>query len=96
MNGSKDDTGDIDHLIDNVVEKTLPRLIDIKKKVAMGGEFSKADILFMSQVTRYAQRHKQLISQFPEWQNLYNEAFDLYLEVIDKALDNAENKSREQ
>lgn len=92
MNGSKDDIGDVNRLIDNVVEQTLPRLIDIKKKVAMGGELSKVDIRFMSQVTRYAQRRKRLIGRFPEWQNLYNGVFDLYLDVIDKALDNTEKR----
>ena len=91
-----EDTDDINRLIDNVVEHIFPRLIDIKKKISMGGELSEADIRFMSQLTHYSRRRKRLIGQLPDLQMLYDEAFDLYLDIADKALDNAEQRKSGQ
>ena len=76
--------------IDNMAEQALPRLHDIKKKVDTGGKLSEVDILFMSQVTHYAQRSKLRIDRFPEWDKYIAEMLHLYREIVDKAIDNVE------
>ena len=93
MNEFVDESGDINLLIDNMAELALPRLLDIRKKVGMGGELGEADIRFMSQVTRYAQQRKQLIDQFPEWQKFFAELLHLHGEIVIMALDNIEKRN---
>ena len=88
-----DESGVINLLIDNMAELALPRLLDIKKKVDMGGELGEADIRFMSQVTRYAQRRQLLIDQFPEWQRFFTELLHLHGEIVNTAMDNVEKRS---
>lgn len=90
MNAPVDDTDVSNDLIDKLEKQTLPRLVDTMKKVVMGGKLSETDIRCMSQFNHYTQQNKLLIERSPKLQKLCNEIFDLYIEIVDKSLDNAE------
>ena len=88
MKKSTNDTATINFKIDDLAKQNLPRLLDIKEKVDLGGKLSESDIQFMSQVIHYSQRSRFLINQFPEWQRFFTELLHLHGEIVNMAMDN--------
>jgi hypothetical protein len=77
-------------IADASLEEILPRLLDIKGKVDMGGKLDEADTRFMSQISHSAAQSKLLETQPSEWQKFYAEVLRIYEEIVNKALNNVE------
>lgn len=77
-------------ITDVLLEKNFPRLLDIKRKVDMGGKLDEADIRFLSQITHCSQKSKLLEIPSPKWKIFYTDVFRIYKEIVNKALDNVE------
>jgi hypothetical protein len=67
---------------------TVPRLLELKKRVDACGMLGESDIQFMGQVTLDAQRSKWLTERHPEWHEFCAGVIHLYEDVAEKALDN--------
>lgn len=92
MSDSANEISVIYALIERFEKQRLPRLLEIKKRVDMGGILSELDIQFMYEIAQDTQRSKRLIDRHPEWHRFCAEVIHLFEEVAEKALEN-EKKS---
>ena len=85
-----DELGIIDAVLDELQQHTLPRALDLRRKVDAGEPLEELDLIFLEEVMerlreagRYAQHH-------PDWEPLYSRLIDLYHHITSKGLENAQ------
>ena len=75
-------------ILEWLAEQRLPRLLDIKEMLNLGGKLSELDIEFLEEVLSDAGQNKHIFDENPDIQDLYTRAVDLYEEITEKALQN--------
>ena len=88
------DKGVIFVLLDRFNKQRLPRATDMKKRVDRGELLGKADYAYIKNVLKDAGEIEKLAKRNPEYMELYEKAFNLWKEILDKDLENQE-KSRQ-
>jgi hypothetical protein len=75
-------------LLERLAEQRIPRLLDIKEMLNLGGTLSGLDMVFLDEVLNDAGQNKHIFDENPDIQDLYTRAVDLYEEITGKALEN--------
>lgn len=70
--------------------QTLPRTLDIKRRVDAGQKLSENDVAFLETVLKGLDRDKSAVERDPKWESLYTRLVDLYYQITRKALENEE------
>jgi predicted acylesterase/phospholipase RssA len=78
-------------ILDCFEKQTLPRLLWIKGKVDSGELLNDGNIQFLEHQLQNANNVKGRIDKYPEWQNLYASAVNIYGKIIAKALENQQS-----
>ena len=90
---SKDkDKGVIFVLLDRFNKQRLPRAKEMKKRVDAGELLTELDHSFIKEVFDEGRKIEQIVERNPEYRELYNNAFNLWHEVINKDRENQKNK----
>jgi len=73
-------------LLDRLATQTLPKALEIKKRVDQGERLDHWDIDFLHELSRRAKEIGPLIERHPEYQEVYGQAVHLYKEITERAL----------
>lgn len=92
MSEPANDSGVLAVLAERLVEQRLPRLELLKAKLDRGEVLSDYDINFLTQALADAQNNMALIDRHPELQALAAKVLHLYKEIMDKAVENENNR----
>jgi hypothetical protein len=68
--------------------QTLPKTMDIKRRVDAGQKLSDSDMAFLDTVLKGLDRDKSAVERDPKWESLYTRLIDLYHDITRKALEN--------
>ena len=85
--GSKD-KGVIFMLLERFNKQRLPRALELKKRVDSGEQLNEFDRQLLKEVFSDANKIKQLVGRNPEYQEIYENAYNLWKGIIDKDLEN--------
>ncbi|PUB72133.1 MAG: hypothetical protein DBP03_18395 [gamma proteobacterium symbiont of Ctena orbiculata] len=88
MSNSAKDEGVIAALLERFEKQRLPRAIALKDKVDAGEKLSQVDIDYLKLVFQDANKVQLLVSKYPEYEQLVAQAFHLYHQITEKALQN--------
>lgn len=88
MADSQLEAGVIEALMDRLTEQTLPRALDIKRRVEAGETLLDSDMLFLENVLAGLRRDGPYVQHHPDWEPLYSRLIDLYDQITRKALEN--------
>lgn len=88
MNNVSKDKGVIFVLLERFNKQRYPRLLKMKKLVDSGELLSKHDHSFIKTVQTDAAKIRQLVERNPEYQEIYDNALNLWNEIIEKDLEN--------
>ncbi|MFZ4704234.1 MAG: hypothetical protein ACOYMG_29670 [Candidatus Methylumidiphilus sp.] len=86
-----DDTKDLGvaiALMERFTEDTLPKALEIKKRLDEGGLLDHWDIEFLEELFKRAEEIRPLIDRHPEYQEIYAGAVHLYKQIADEAMQN--------
>jgi hypothetical protein len=82
------EAGVIEAILERLAEQTLPRALDIKRRVDSGERLMDSDTLFLDEVLGNLRRDGPYVQHHPEWEPLYSRVIDLYDQITRKALEN--------
>lgn len=82
------DAGTIQVLLERLNAQTLPRALDLKKRVDSGERLADYDLEFLQNVLTEARSAQPLIARHPEYQLLASQLLALYGEITKKGLEN--------
>jgi hypothetical protein len=82
------EAGVIEAVLERLADQTLPRALDIKRKVDAGDKLLDSDTLFLDQALADLRRDGPYVEHHPEWEPLYSRVIDLYDQITRKALEN--------
>ncbi|MEW7989776.1 MAG: hypothetical protein AB2728_18655 [Candidatus Thiodiazotropha sp.] len=82
------DEGIIAALLERFEKQRLPRTIALKDRVDAGEKLSQVDIDYLKLVFEDANQIKPLVAKHPEYEQLVAQAFHLYRQITEKALQN--------
>jgi hypothetical protein len=88
MSNTSKDEGVITALLERFEKQRLPRAIAIKERVYTGEKISQADIDYLKLVFQDTKQIQPLVSKYPVYEQLVAQAFHLYREITEKALQN--------
>jgi cell shape-determining protein MreC len=80
-------------VLERFVNRRLPRILDIKKKVKKGELLNEMDISFFNKVMKDNRDNQHLIKDNEDLKNMLAKAIHLYKEITEMALEN-EKKSK--
>jgi len=86
------DLGVITVLLRRVSTQRLPRIMALKERVDRGERLDHYDLNYLEHVLKDTQRALPIVERHPEYQPLACKLITLYREVIDKALENEEQR----
>jgi hypothetical protein len=92
MSNNIEDTGVIEALLARLNEYRLPRLLELKERVAAGEAISDNDLQLLERVLEDGREIQPLMARNPNVQPIYAQVTALYAEITAKALEN-EQKS---
>jgi hypothetical protein len=75
-------------LIRRFVDHRLPQIMKIRDHVFAGKKLTDSELDIMSRIVKQARDFGTTAREFPEFQPLIAKTFELYEEIIAKALDN--------
>ncbi len=75
-------------MMTNFQRHELERVLDIKQTVDAGSPLAEYDIAFMGQLCQEAIDSMRLVGEFPEYQNVFVQAVQLFKEITEKGLAN--------
>ena len=82
------DKGVIFVLLERFNKHRYPRLLKMKELVDSGEVLSKIDHSYIKTVQTDAVKIRQLVERNPEYQEIYDNALNLWNEIIEKDLEN--------
>jgi hypothetical protein len=88
MTDQRLEAGVIEAILERLADQTLPRALDIKRKVDAGERLLDSDTLFLDQALAGLRRDGPYVEHHPEWEPLYSRVIDLYNQITRKALEN--------
>jgi len=88
------DMGVMTVLLRRVYSQRLPRILILKSKVDQGGLLDRYDIDYLSHVLADARAIQPTIERHPEYQPLAARLISLYKAVIDKAVENEQQRGQ--
>lgn len=94
MNKVSKDKGVIFVLLERFNKQRYPRALEMKKRVDRGELLSTDAHSYIKDVLEDAKEIEQLVKRNPEYQKLYENAFNLWKEIIDKDLENQKKNSK--
>jgi len=86
-----DDTKDLGvaiSLLERFTKDTLPKALEIKKRLDGGGLLDHWDIEFLEELFKRAEEIKPLVDRHPEYQDVYASAVHLYKQIANEAVQN--------
>jgi len=86
MTDNSKDLGAAITLLERFTKQTLPKILEIKKKVDRGELLDEWDIYFLHKQSARFNEVKPLVDRNPEYQELYAQAVHLYKEITEHAL----------
>ncbi len=81
-------------ILDRLINKRLPRILDIKEKVKKGELLNEMDIHFLSTVMKDNRDNQYLIKDDEMLKKVFARAMHLYKEITDIALENEKNNNK--
>ena len=88
MGNEVQDAGVLAVIVERMQEQRLPRALDLKDKVDLGGVLDEMDIEFLDRVFTDIDESKPLLRRHPEYRDLAARMMGLYREITAKALEN--------
>jgi hypothetical protein len=88
MTDDNKDLGIAITLLERFNEDTLPKALEIKKRLDLGEKLDHWDIEFLEQLFKRAEEIKPLVDRHPEYQEIYASAVHLYKQITDMAVVN--------
>ena len=88
MQKNSKDKGVIFVLLERFNKQRLPRALEMEKRVDCGEPLNELDHLFIKEVLTESRKIEQLVERNPEFREIYEKAFNLWKEIIDKDLEN--------
>lgn len=92
MDQSEKDTGTLTTLMLDLEDNRLPRAMNILDKVNGGDLLSDRDINFLKKVYGESRENEFLVERHPEYCVLISRCLSLYTEIINKGLENEQNR----
>jgi hypothetical protein len=92
MNKPNMDAGTLQVLVERMQSQRLPRAMALKDKVDRGEMLDDFDLAFLQEVVNDASAIRPLVDAHPEWHDLVAKVSNLYKEIADKALANAQSQ----
>ncbi|MCZ6897367.1 MAG: hypothetical protein O7D95_01470 [Betaproteobacteria bacterium] len=80
-------------LLERFTKQTLPKILEIKKRVDRGELLDERDIYFLQKQHERFNEVRTLVDRHPEYQELYAQAVHLYKEITEQALLNEKGSS---
>lgn len=88
MTDHEREAGVVQAVLEQLEHQTLPRALDIRKRVDAGERLAESDTLFLEQVLQELRRDGPYVQHHPQWEPLYSRVIDLYDQITRKALEN--------
>ena len=88
MDKEEKDQAVIFTLVERFQNQSLPRALEIKKRVDAGGLLTDEELHYLEEVVKEARDNEPLIERHPEWLELFSKAVHLHKEITGKALEN--------
>ncbi len=82
------EAGVIQALLEQLEHQTLPRALDIKRRVDTGDTLVDSETAFLEDTLETLRREGPYVQQHPQWEPLYSRLIDLYDQITRKALEN--------
>ncbi|MCG6940021.1 MAG: hypothetical protein LJE69_02075 [Thiohalocapsa sp.] len=82
------EAGVIQAILTRLEQQTLPRALDIKRRVDAGDKLMDSDTLFLDDALAGLRRDGPYVQHHPQWEPLYSRLIDLYDKITRKALEN--------
>ena len=92
MSEPSKDTGIITALAERLVKQRLPKLELLKAQLDRGESLTDYDITFLKHSLADAQENRALIERNPDIQEIAAQVAHLYKEIMEKALENENNR----
>lgn len=86
MTDNSKDLGTIVTILERFSNQTLPKVLEIKKKVDRSELLNDWDINFLKLLPERFNEVKPLVDRNPEYQELYAQAMHLYKDITEQAL----------
>ncbi len=86
------DKGVIFVLLDRFNKQRLPRAQEMKKRVDAGELLNEFDHSLIKEVFAEGRKIEEIVKRNPGYQELYNNAFSLWHEIVNKDLENQKKK----
>ena len=86
MTDNSKDLGTAVTLLERFTKQTLPKVLEIKKRVDRSELLDERDIYFLHKLHERFNEVKPLVDRNPEYQELYAQAVHLYNEITEHAL----------
>lgn len=86
MTDNSKDLGTIVTILERFSNQTLPKVLEIKKKVDRSELLNDWDINFLKLLPERFNEIKPLVDRNPEYQELYAQAMHLYKDITEQAL----------
>ena len=80
-------------VLDRFVNRRLPRILDLRKKVKRGELLNEMDISFFNKVMKDNRENKHLIKDNEDLKKVLSKAIHLYKEITEIALENEKKVS---
>ncbi len=80
-------------VLDRFVNRRLPRILDLRKKVKKGELLNEMDISFFNKVMKDNRENQHLIKDNEDLKKVLSKAIHLYKEIIEIALENEKKVS---
>lgn len=82
------EAGVIQALLEQLEHHTLPRALDIARRVDAGATLMDSDAAFLEDALGMLKREGPYVQHHPQWEPLYSRLIDLYDQITRKALEN--------
>jgi hypothetical protein len=86
MTENSKDLGTMTALLERFTKQTLPRVLEIKKRIDHGELLNDRDISFLKLLPERFNEVKPLVDRNPEYQELLAQAVHLYKEITTQAI----------
>ena len=94
MDASSSDTGVLTALAQRLVDQRLPRALALKEKIDGGAVLEDRDLEFLEQVLEDANKIAPVVERNPKYKEVAGRMFQLYKEIMAKALEKEQAKKR--
>lgn len=77
-------------VLERFTEDTLPKALEIRKRLDQGGQLDHWDIEFLEELFKRSEQIKPLVDRHVEYQDIYAQAAHLYKSIVEQAVANQE------